>query len=102
MTTLFDTNKIVFPLSTKGMAIVDQKGRRVKLAGGNWSGGHAKRHCLGGLDRQPIRKLCHDIRFKFDMNCVRVTFSLELFRSDNIIPLNLISKNSFLLGKTST
>jgi hypothetical protein len=37
---LFDPQQIEFPLSTSGMKIVDAKGRRVKLAGGNWSGGH--------------------------------------------------------------
>lgn len=73
---LFDVEDIDFPLSTKGMAIVDTKGRRVKLAGGNWSGGHATRHCVSGLDRQPLQRLCRDIREKFGMNCVRLTFSL--------------------------
>ena len=38
---LFDVKDIAFPLSTRGMMIVDKTGRRVKLAGGNWSGGHA-------------------------------------------------------------
>jgi hypothetical protein len=31
------------------MRIVDATGHRVKLAGVNWSGGHAERHCVGGL-----------------------------------------------------
>lgn len=46
---LFDCEDIQFPLSTRGMAIVDKTGRRVKLAGVNWSGGHAERHCVAGL-----------------------------------------------------
>ena len=58
------------------MAIIDSTGRRVKIAGGNWSGGHAARHCVGGLDNQELKKLCKDIRTKFGMNCVRLTFSL--------------------------
>ena len=37
---LFYAQDIQFPLSTKGAMIVDATGRRVKLAGGNWSGGH--------------------------------------------------------------
>ena len=77
---LFSVRSDHFPLSTKGMAIVDRTGRRVKLAGGNWSGGHAARHCVGGLDRRPISELIGDIKDKFGMNCVRLTFSLELFR----------------------
>jgi hypothetical protein len=28
---------------------VDATGRRVKLAGGNWSGSHLTRHCVDGL-----------------------------------------------------
>jgi hypothetical protein len=59
---LFDVDDIEFPLSTKGMAIVDSRGRRVKLAGGNWSGGHLARHCVGGLDRQSLPFLCSDIK----------------------------------------
>lgn len=61
-TPLFDVEDIEFPLSTSGMAIVDSKGRRVKIAGGNWSGAHMSRHCVGGLDRQPLHFLCSDIR----------------------------------------
>lgn len=51
---LYDIKDIEFPLSTQGMKIVDNKGRRVKLAGVNWSGGHAKRHCVGGLDYRTL------------------------------------------------
>lgn len=83
------------------MSIVDKKGRRVKLAGGNWSGGHAARHCVGGLDYQRMKKLCKDIRSKFGMNCVRLTFSLELFRKNNMIPEKLVSANPSLFGMTS-
>ena len=39
-TPLFYAEDITFPLSTQGAKIVDATGRRVKLAGGNWSGGH--------------------------------------------------------------
>ena len=83
------------------MSIVDKKGRRVKLAGGNWSGCHAARHCVGGLDYQRMKKLCKDIRSKFGMNCVRLTFSLELFRKNNMIPEKLVSANPNLFGMTS-
>jgi endoglucanase len=80
------------------MAIVDSTNRRVKLTGGNWSGGHALRHCVGGLDYQPISKLCEDIRGNFGMNCVRLTFSLELFKKKNIVPENLIRHNPQFFG----
>jgi hypothetical protein len=99
---LFDVADIQFPLSTSFMRIVDRTGRRVKLAGGNWSGGHAKRHCVGGLDRRPLKELCMDIRDKFGMNCVRLTFSLQLFKDNNFIDRELIKKNPNLFGKTAS
>lgn len=40
------------------MKIVDSTGKRVKLAGGNWSGGHAERHCVGGLEYRKLLDLC--------------------------------------------
>ena len=83
------------------MAVVDTKNRRVKLAGGNWSGGHAARHCVGGLDYQSLEILCKDIRHKFSMNCVRLCFSLELFRKNNKVPNNLVKANKFMFGMTS-
>lgn len=83
------------------MAIVDKTGRRVKLAGGNWSGGHACRHCVAGLDRKPLLQLCADIREKFGLNCVRLTFSLELFRRNNRIESKLINQNKALFGMTA-
>lgn len=46
---LFNVEDITFPLSTNGIQIVDSTGRRVKLAGGNWSGCHLCRHCVDGL-----------------------------------------------------
>jgi hypothetical protein len=52
---LFHVKDITFPLSTSGMKIVDESGKRVKLAGVNWSGCHAERHCVGGLDCRPLK-----------------------------------------------
>ena len=40
-TPLYDVDEMEFPLSTQGTKIIDAKGRWVKLAGANWSGGHA-------------------------------------------------------------
>jgi len=83
------------------MKIVDATGRRVKIAGANWSGGHMKRHCVSGLDRRPLRDLCKDIRTKFKLNCVRLTFSLQLLRDNNYIDKTLISENPNMFGKTA-
>ena len=98
---LFHPEEINFPLSTNGMKIVDQTGRRVKLAGTNWSGGHAKRHCVAGLDRLPLSQLCQKIKKDLGMNVVRLTFSLQLFYDNNIIPNNLLSANPQLHGLTA-
>lgn len=46
---LYNSEDVKFPLSTEGIKIVDATGRRVKLAGGNWSGAHMCRHCVDGL-----------------------------------------------------
>ena len=67
------------------MKIVDQTGRRVKLAGTNWSGGHAKRHCVAGLDRLPLAQLCRKIKDELCMNVIRLTFSLQMFYDNNKI-----------------
>jgi hypothetical protein len=82
---LFNVEDITFPLYTRGLKIVDSTGRRVKLAGGNWSGGHMCRHCVDGLECRPMRDIAMDIRYKFKMNCIRLTFSLQLFYDNNII-----------------
>jgi len=44
------------------MSIVDATGRRVKLAGVNWSGGHAERHCVGGLECRSLKEISRHIR----------------------------------------
>ena len=61
-TPLFHVEDITFPLSTKGARIVDATGRRVKLAGGNWSGGHMIRHCVDGLECRPLKELAWEVR----------------------------------------
>lgn len=37
------------------------------------------RHCVDGLEFRPIREIAMDIRYKFQMNCIRLTYSLQLF-----------------------
>jgi endoglucanase len=100
-TPLFYAEDIKFPLSTKGARIVDATGRRVKLAGGNWSGGHMCRHCVDGLECRPLRDLAKDIKYKFHMNCIRLTYSLQLFFDNNKVPNKYLTANPELIGKTS-
>jgi hypothetical protein len=98
---IFDVKDISFPLSTSGMKIVDGLGRRVKLAGVNWSGCHAERHCVGGLDCRPLEDIVRCIREELGFNTVRLTFSLQMFYDNNVISNNLISANPQLHGKKS-
>jgi hypothetical protein len=67
------------------MKIVDSNGKRVKLSGVNWSGCHAERHCVGGLDYQPLEKIVQCIREVLDFNVIRLTFSLQMFYDNNVI-----------------
>lgn len=94
-------SEIKFPLSTDHAAIVDSTGKRVKLAGTNWSGGHMARHCVDGLECRPLKDIVCDIRDKFKMNCIRLTYSLQLFYEDNVIPEQFIKANPDLKGKTA-
>ena len=90
---MFNVEDISFPLSTQGIKIVDSKGRRVKLAGGNWSGAHMCRHCVDGLECRPLRDIAMDIRYKFQMNCIRLTYSLQMFFEDRPVPAKYLSAN---------
>ena len=98
---LFHVEEIKFPLSTNQMKIVDATGRRVKLAGGNWSGGHMCRHTVDGLECRTLREIAEHIRFKFKMNCIRLTYSLQLYFDNNVIDRKYLLANPDLIGKTS-
>ena len=75
-TILYNVEDIKFPLFTNKDRIVDSTGRRVKLAGGNLSGGHMRRHCIDGLECKPLKEIATIIRYKFKMNCIILTYSL--------------------------
>ena len=45
---------VVLPLRVSGRFIIDSRGRRAKLAGVNWEGGHLESMVPNGLDRQPL------------------------------------------------
>lgn len=83
------------------MKIVDANGRRVKLAGVNWSGCHAERHCVGGLEYRTLQEIVKFIKDDLDFNVIRLTFSLQMFFDDNVVDQKLISANPKLFGKTS-
>ncbi len=74
-----------FPLSTKNIKIVDATGKRVKLCCVNWSGAHMCRHCPDGLECRKLEDLCAEIR-KFGFNCIRLTYSLQMYFDNPVIP----------------
>lgn len=59
------------------------------------------RHCVDGLECRPLRDIAMDIKYKFHMNCIRLTYSLQLFFDDNVIDKKYIKANPELIGKTS-
>ena len=93
-------NVVNFPLYTKNAKIVDSRGRRVKFAGGNWSGAHMCRHCVDGLECRPMLDIAMDIRYKFKMNVIRLTYSLQLFYDSTPVPAKFLTANPELIGKT--
>ena len=42
-----------------------------------------------------------DIRFKFKMNCIRLTYSIQLIVDNNVVPEKYIKANPELKGKTA-
>jgi hypothetical protein len=89
---ILNTEEIIFPLFTEKSKIIDGRGRRVKLAGVNWSGAHMCRHCVDGLEFRKLRDICREIR-SLGFNCVRLTFSLQLFFDNNQIDKKFLRAN---------
>jgi endoglucanase len=91
------TEDISFPLSTFGSKIVDRSGRRVKLACVNWSGAHMCRHTVSGLEFRKLADMCREVR-SWGFNGIRLTFSLQLFFKNPVIPEKYLTANPELLG----
>ena len=49
-------------MSTSGIKIVDSNGKKVRLVGVNWSGGHLIRQCPSGLDKQSLSDIVSKIK----------------------------------------
>ena len=58
------------------------------------------RHCVDGLQCRPLRDIAMDIRYKFQMNCIRLTYSLQMFFQDKPVPQKYLKANPELIGKT--
>lgn len=90
---------IATPLPVTGRYIVDAKGKRVWLAGVNWSGAHEDLEVPPGLDRVHRQALGETIA-KLGFNSVRFSFSLRMLQQATAVPSQYLSANPDLTGKT--
>ncbi|KAJ0989453.1 hypothetical protein J5N97_007809 [Dioscorea zingiberensis] len=68
------------PLSTKGRWIVNEAGRRVKLACVNWPG-HVDTMVVEGLNKQPVDAITEKIS-SLGFNCVRLTYAIYMLTNE--------------------
>ena len=59
-----------------------------------------ERYVVNGLDTVDINEIAQDIA-NYGFNCVRLTFSLEMFYKDPVVSEDAISANPALFGKTA-
>lgn len=75
------------PLSTNSRWIVNESGRRVKLACVNWVT-HLEVAVAEGLSKQPVDVISKKI-VDMGFNCVRLTWPLFLFTNDSLASLTV-------------
>ncbi len=85
------------PLRAAGRFIVDATGRRVKLAGVNWAGGHLPREVPDGLDVAPLEALVATLR-ENGFNSVRLTFSNEMVETNPVVAPETVAANPRFVG----
>ena len=85
-----------FPLHTLGRFIVDERGRRVKLASVNWYGASDTKLVPGGLDRAPLVRIVEEIK-ELGFNSVRLPFSNLMLKAPKIDP-EALRANPELIG----
>lgn len=85
-------------LHTRGPAIVDGHGKRVKLASVNWFGAESAEFVVGGLDRQPLGRIARTIR-RGGFNSVRLPWSNQLAEENPVVAPGLLAANPRLQGK---
>ncbi|GMI90913.1 hypothetical protein like AT1G13130 [Hibiscus trionum] len=84
---LFSSVVTSLPLSTNSRWIVDDRGRRVKLACVNWAS-HMEPVLAEGLSKQPMDTIAKRI-VSMEFNCVRFTWPLYLITNDSLAPLTV-------------
>lgn len=85
------------PLKTKGRNIVDQDGRRWKMASVNWYGASDELFIPGGLDVQHRSTIAKTIR-SMGFNSVRLPYADEMVISNPTILPHLLTANPDLVG----
>ncbi|ARV61444.1 glycoside hydrolase [Nostocales cyanobacterium HT-58-2] len=88
-------------LSTNGAKIIDAKGQQILLRGVNWFGMETETHVPHGLWKRDYKELVAQIG-SLGYNLIRLPYSVEALRSDNISGIDFsIGSNKELEGKTS-
>jgi len=90
---------IATPLSVAGRFIVDASGRRVRLAGVNWSGAHQDLGVAAGLEIVDRREIAETIA-GLGFNSVRFPFSVWMTEQTAPVPKQYIAANPDLYGST--
>ncbi|KAK4485734.1 hypothetical protein RD792_008380 [Penstemon davidsonii] len=75
------------PLSTNSRWIVDESGKRVKLACVNWPS-HLEVMVAEGLSKRPVDEISAEI-IDMGFNCVRLTWPLFLFTNDTLASITV-------------
>src|SRR3954451_19527061 len=86
------------PLQTHGRWIVDNHGKRVKLASVNWFGAESAEFVVGGLDKQRLPVIARLIK-QGGFNSVRLPWSNQLVEQNPVVQSDLLAANSRLRGK---
>ncbi|NEQ19019.1 MAG: glycoside hydrolase family 5 protein [Microcoleus sp. SIO2G3] len=91
---------IVPPLSTRGSAIIDARGRVVLLRGVNWFGMELKEHTPHGLWARDYKQMLAQIK-SLGYNVIRLPYSVQALRSRDISGVDFyIGSNKDFQGKT--
>lgn len=86
------------PLRTKGRNVVDQRGRRFKLASVNWYGASDEFNIPGGLEAKHRSEIAQAIR-AMGFNSVRMPYSDEMVITNPRMLQHLLTANPDLVGK---
>ena len=90
---------IDLPLSVSGSKIVDANGQQVKLACVNLYGAQLDRYVINGLDEIDLDVLSYNIS-SMGFNCVRLPYSVELYKENPVVENSSVSANPHLFGLT--